>query len=1272
MVLCTYTGREFRAVFISALEATTQSGAARNPTTSICNQYVFNTIITRAQSLVVCVGNPFLLLSIESHTDQKQCWIEYLKRCLEVSSFKISPQCRAAFADTQSIIDTLYSKVFGDLQSFLASPRRKVDDSTGDTILERYTAMFQSLPQCRRSKVILGRIANGDRGYKIQEDKGGTLEEDKEIETYFNDHKHIECYLHCESYRLSWAVPIDPNQDLIKIQGLDNRRQAFDGAHVQVNLYRDIERNGCVTKVVKQGPEWQFICTVDAYNSIMFNPIDQKNPRFVNLPGLSRDLLIQAGNIKTIKKELEIKQHSVTVFDSTSFTNPHKRSDEEENQELQIPKIKDVIPLSIARRLLFVVWYLGWEKTKRYPLGVVVAALPKGLTSFHAERLLCTQYNISAPNIEITPVMEAELSTASSVGHTSNVFSDAIVIEQCDVAFTLQSVKVVKGTVTQYVLGVHVVNVARLLPENKAIDQLACHRGTSLCNFGPNSKRHPMLPSSAVQKWNFCPGKSCSCMSASAEIHMVGERPTLCCESNKISESSVCPNTVLSLIDIQQILEKQFSGECKLFKESTKESKIGLLYLIAKHLCCTRLQCDIPVFGASRNKEFSHAQFLVNELLTWMNRTVAEYMLSKDPSFPSILRKQRKPNRSQLNCVIEKHAAVLQFHPLLKKLQTKLVHPTVRIPFALERGCLEKLHEALVQEEFTRANEILLSLFQNQPQITVACKELSSIEPNHEFSCSTMLQKLSPLKLQPNEYLKSIQDEKVSPYVHHGLHCLSSHVTSPLHSYLDIIAQRLLVNALNDTVLFACPPEEVIRDCQIKQDNVGHCEQSINQLNLALSLAECAQPFLVYVGTVKETFPDKQSDKNTIQKGRLQLVFPDPALQWLEGIQCSVALSSVTCGNSKIAIRNDCIVSTYNVKMTSFLHSSSSDFYHDGSCTISKGDSAVNDDKIKKMVFMVPHGSGRDDATLVKKSYSVQTMDSMVSVQGENWKSVEQFLKSPSQTTGMQLRRILDKFPTKGTSKTTILEDSSEFTSAIKDSSLWLYSGQFSVEPYKVFKVWLGASYARPLLMPTIQLLEVAPFLNICIQHNSTPASCFASPVLSNASKVKYNSMDEYVSLWEDVLLAEASVQSIKGAEMKIIHDVQLQWPPLKQPEASLDDVYFVPDGNIVIHPTQEFLEMSKDIFSFDIGDLVCARYKVPLSSKQFKDNCTNYGLKDDKGYTVFHLVVYDVDISGVYLKFASPQTTRVSAFMKIFLETNPYCEMQLIPLNVSHRYVCT
>ena len=785
------TGREFRAVFISTLEATTASGATMNPTKSICDQYVFNTIITRAQSLVVCVGNPFLLLSIESHTGQKQCWREYLKRCLEVSSLKIAPQCRDAFPDCQSNIHALYLKVFGDLQSFLASPRRKVDDVVADSILDAYKRAFQSLPECRKLKVALGRIANGDRGYTVEEDKGDSSEDEEAI--VCNDPNSVECYLQCDSYRLSWAIPINPNLSPIKIQGIDNRRQAFDSARVQVSLYKDIERSGYVTKIIEQGPQWQYICTVDEHNSILFSPIDRKNPRFVNLPGLSRGLLLKAGNVRTIKKELEVRQHSVAVFDPTSFTNPNK-TDDEENDDIDIPQIMDVIPLSIAKRLLFVVWYLSWEKSRRYPLGVVVAALPKGLTFFHAERLLCTQHNISAPNVTITPEIEAQLSAAPSVVDAGNVYNNAIIIEQPDVAFTVEFVKECKDGTTQFVLGVHVANVARFLEMDSAMDQLACHRGTSLRNFGPGDKQHPMLPPSAIKKWSFCCSKLLSAISASCKLQFIKGKSSLHSESTAINESGVCPNVTLSFNEVQQILEKQFSESCEVFKGDTKESKIGLLYSIAKHLCCKRLQSNIPVLGASGNKEFPHAHFLVNELMIWMNRTVAEYMLSKPSSFLSILHKQRKPNISQFSNIVKKHIPILPFHPLLRMLPQS--PRQIANPFILEQTCFVKLREALRDNKCIKASEVL-SAFQNQPQIAVTCKELSLTEPDHEFICSSLLQKMSPLKLDLNNYMVPAEDDKISPYAHHGLHCLSSDITSPLQSYLDIVAQRLLLNALN-------------------------------------------------------------------------------------------------------------------------------------------------------------------------------------------------------------------------------------------------------------------------------------------------------------------------------------------------------------------------------------------------------------------------------------------------------------------------------------------
>lgn len=75
-------------MFLSTTEPTHADGSTRNPTRSLCDPYVFNTALTRAKSLVVAVGNPFLLLSIEKQMVKRygqkgHCWSTFLKRCMD-------------------------------------------------------------------------------------------------------------------------------------------------------------------------------------------------------------------------------------------------------------------------------------------------------------------------------------------------------------------------------------------------------------------------------------------------------------------------------------------------------------------------------------------------------------------------------------------------------------------------------------------------------------------------------------------------------------------------------------------------------------------------------------------------------------------------------------------------------------------------------------------------------------------------------------------------------------------------------------------------------------------------------------------------------------------------------------------------------------------------------------------------------------------------------------------------------------------------------------
>lgn len=98
-ILKKFAGREFRALFVSTSEPTNPDASSKDPLKSLTDRYVFNTAITRAQSLIVAVGNPFLLLKMEKHMvkcykRKGKCWSSFLKRCLENGTVSVDPSLK--------------------------------------------------------------------------------------------------------------------------------------------------------------------------------------------------------------------------------------------------------------------------------------------------------------------------------------------------------------------------------------------------------------------------------------------------------------------------------------------------------------------------------------------------------------------------------------------------------------------------------------------------------------------------------------------------------------------------------------------------------------------------------------------------------------------------------------------------------------------------------------------------------------------------------------------------------------------------------------------------------------------------------------------------------------------------------------------------------------------------------------------------------------------------------------------------------------------------
>ena len=76
------SGQEFQVLFLSTVECVLSSGKPFDPLKSLCHPAVFNTAITRAQSLVVAVGNPFTLRKAETTMENpKRCWKKFISIC---------------------------------------------------------------------------------------------------------------------------------------------------------------------------------------------------------------------------------------------------------------------------------------------------------------------------------------------------------------------------------------------------------------------------------------------------------------------------------------------------------------------------------------------------------------------------------------------------------------------------------------------------------------------------------------------------------------------------------------------------------------------------------------------------------------------------------------------------------------------------------------------------------------------------------------------------------------------------------------------------------------------------------------------------------------------------------------------------------------------------------------------------------------------------------------------------------------------------------------
>lgn len=103
----------------------------------------------------------------------------------------------------------------------------------------------------------------------------------------------------------------------------------------------------------------------------------------------------------------------------------------------------------------------------------------------------------------------------------------------------------------------------------------------------------------------------------------------------------------------------------------------------------------------------------------------------------------------------------------------------------------------------------------------------------------------------------------------------------------------------------------------------------------------------------------------------------------------------------------------------------------------------------------------------------------------------------------------------------------------------------FNVELQRatVVQVQVSSNIQNGLYAPNLQLLNLTPTLDICLEHR-TKISCFASTSLRMAARQTYVDIAHYQSCWLPVMALEAAKQAVgnNGGASVIIHHVPIIW----------------------------------------------------------------------------------------------------------------------------------
>lgn len=724
---------------------------------------------------------------------------------------------------------------------------------------------------------------------------------------------------------------------------------------------------------------------------------------------------------------------------------------------------------------LFWVHIVLWRQGFYYPLGIVREVLPEASTWEQGLRILGLEYSLRMPPSDLAAITKALQKYQTELGRVAGRREDCRAFLTFTVdpqgACNLDDALSVRDLGPRCEVAVHITDVASFVPRDGVLDVEARRQGAAF--YAPGREPVPMLPASLCQDiLSLLPGRDRLAIS----LFLTMEKASGQLKSLYFAPSVVRSDRQLSYEEAEQVIRRHPGAgrELPAHLDSVDACVVAACYfsrLLRRH----RLQSDCFYEQPDEDSTlgFRAAHIMVKEYMIQFNRLVAEFLVGSELTRTvTPLRWQPAPHSQQLKALCEKHGERV---PLSLHLSHHLRGSGGSAPDT-QLHLLASLWKQVQFAARTQDYEQMVDLVTTDdmhPFLAPAGRDLRKALERSAFGRCTWGH-----QQQGGHY--SLQVEWYT------------WATSPIRRYLDVVLQRQILLALGHggSAYSARDIDGLCQGFSLQHALAQSYQRRAHSLHLAVQLK--AQP-LDKLGFVVDVEAGSRCFRLQFPSNRETL--PDP---------CPVPYSSLQLAEHPHALAGRPGMQLLWRRRVYSVQGSGPPLPLPGT-VLDPHTWAVETALWKQLLALVELQRWPEAAALIQEKGEASPRRGLVQVQ----------------------RSRCGHF----------LEVARE-----------LGSGD-------TLQVQLGASLQHGFLVPSPQLWTVAPGFSLCLEHVERPGDCFLGHVYQ-APRDRYRDVGEYTCVWEPFCALESATGAVAENDAVTLQHLSVSWDVSRMPQGQLQGAF--------------------------------------------------------------------------------------------------------------------